>query len=109
MGGIALRWLENNVPGMKTITIELSDPVYERVVQEAGARLVTPSQYAREAIEQRIPAHSDAPAATNGNAAPLWQIAEELAAAVPASEWEGVPTNAAMNLDHYLYGAPKVS
>ena len=97
------------MPGIKTITIELPDPVYERVLQEAGARLVTPSQYAREAIEQRIPAHSGVPAATSRDSTPLWQIAGELAAAVPASEWDSVPTDAAKNLDHYLYGAPKES
>lgn len=40
-------------------------------------------------------------------AKPIWEIAEELAAMVPDSEWEKVPRDLAKNLHHYLHGAPK--
>lgn len=45
----------------------------------------------------------------NGNwsydysARPLWEIAQELAAQVLAEEWKKIPTDASINLDHYLY------
>jgi hypothetical protein len=41
------------------------------------------------------------------NARPIWEIAEEIAATVPAAEWEKLPTDLAANYKHYLYGAPK--
>jgi hypothetical protein len=41
------------------------------------------------------------------NARPIWDVAEELAADVPGSEWRKVPTDLAKNLHHYLHGGPK--
>lgn len=43
------------------------------------------------------------------NARPIWEVIEEIGAAVPPEEWDKVPTDAAQNLDHYLYGHPKKS
>jgi hypothetical protein len=37
----------------------------------------------------------------------LWDMWEERLKEIPDEEWEGVPTDASINLDHYLYGAPK--
>lgn len=36
---------------------------------------------------------------------PIWEIIEEVNAGLPADTWENVPTDASINLDHYLYGA----
>ncbi len=33
---------------------------------------------------------------------------DEIRAQVPAAEWKKLPTDLSKNLDHYLYGAPKV-
>lgn len=38
---------------------------------------------------------------------PVWTVAEEVAAKVPADAWAKVPTDLAKNLKHYLYGASK--
>lgn len=38
---------------------------------------------------------------------PIWEVAMELGAAVPESDWAKVPRDLAKNLDHYLYGTPK--
>jgi hypothetical protein len=43
------------------------------------------------------------------SARPIWQIIEEIGAAVPAGEWDKVPTDGARNLDHYLYGHTRKS
>jgi len=43
------------------------------------------------------------------SAKPIWQIIEEIGAAVPAGEWGKVPTDGAQNLDHYLYGHARKS
>jgi hypothetical protein len=38
---------------------------------------------------------------------PIWEIVDEINASLPADTWENVPTDGSINLDHYLYGAPK--
>jgi len=37
----------------------------------------------------------------------IWEVVDEINAGLPADTWENVPTDASINLDHYLYGAPK--
>ena len=37
----------------------------------------------------------------------IWEVVEEINAGLPADTWENVPTDGSINLDHYLYGAPK--
>ena len=37
----------------------------------------------------------------------IWEVVEEVNAVLPADTWENVPTDGSINLDHYLYGAPK--
>jgi hypothetical protein len=37
----------------------------------------------------------------------IWEIVDEINAGLPADTWENVPTDGSINLDHYLYGAPK--
>ncbi len=37
----------------------------------------------------------------------IWEIVEEVNAGLPADTWDAVPTDGSINLDHYLYGAPK--
>lgn len=38
---------------------------------------------------------------------PVWQVIDEINASLPSDTWENVPTDGSINLDHYLYGAPK--
>ncbi len=40
---------------------------------------------------------------------PIWEIIENIGKSVPDEEWARVPSDLSKNLDHYLYGAPKVS
>jgi hypothetical protein len=37
----------------------------------------------------------------------VWELAAEISASVPLEDWDRMPTDASMNLDHYLYGSPK--
>ncbi|MGA2175841.1 MAG: hypothetical protein ABSH38_12755 [Verrucomicrobiota bacterium] len=39
---------------------------------------------------------------------PFWKRVVELGESIPKEEWDKVPTDLAKNLDHYLYGTPKV-
>ena len=43
------------------------------------------------------------------SARPIWEVIEEIGAAVPVGEWARVPADGAQNLDHYLYGHAKKS
>jgi hypothetical protein len=44
---------------------------------------------------------------TDGDRRPIWEIVNEINAGLPEDTWENVPTDGSVNLDHYLYGAPK--
>ncbi len=37
----------------------------------------------------------------------IWEVVDEINAGLPADTWANVPTDGSINLDHYLYGAPK--
>jgi hypothetical protein len=41
------------------------------------------------------------------DAKPLWMRIVEIGASVPREDWREIPTDASINLDHYLYGTPK--
>ena len=44
---------------------------------------------------------------TNLSRRPIWDVVDEINVGLPADTWENVPTDGSVNLDHYLYGAPK--
>ena len=60
----------------------------------------------QQALEQGNKQNHGEPA-YDYSARPLWEIAQELASQIPPEEWEKVPADASINLDHYLYGAPR--
>ena len=37
----------------------------------------------------------------------IWEVVDEVNAVLPPDTWENVPTDGSINVDHYLYGAPK--
>lgn len=37
----------------------------------------------------------------------LWEMVKHIIEEVPDEEWEKIPADASLNLDHYLYGSPK--
>jgi len=37
----------------------------------------------------------------------IWELVAEISASVPLEDWDRTPTDASINLHHYLYGAPK--
>jgi hypothetical protein len=45
--------------------------------------------------------------ATDAGRRSIWEVIDEINAGLPADTWENVPTDGSINLDHYLYGAPK--
>lgn len=51
-------------------------------------------------------AHSE-PNGAGVDRRPIWEVIDQINAELPADTWENVPTDGSINLDHYLYGAPK--
>jgi hypothetical protein len=47
------------------------------------------------------------PNGTGVDRRPIWEVVHAINAALPADTWDNVPTDGSINLDHYLYGAPK--
>jgi hypothetical protein len=45
----------------------------------------------------------------DATAKPIWEIFDEIAEDLPQEEIEKLPPDAAEQLDHYLYGAPKTT
>jgi hypothetical protein len=37
----------------------------------------------------------------------IWEVVKEVNAGLPADTWDRVPNDGSLNLDHYLYEAPK--
>lgn len=69
-----------------------------------------PPNKQQEALRLLDTLASEASAEPNGTSPdrrPIWEIVEEVNAGLPADTWDSVPTDGAINLDHYLYGAPK--
>jgi hypothetical protein len=38
---------------------------------------------------------------------PIWEEIREIVKDVPDEVWERLPSDGSLNVDHYLYGAPK--
>lgn len=42
------------------------------------------------------------------SARPIWEVVLEISNKIPEEAWAEVPTDASINVDHYLYGVPEV-
>ncbi len=40
---------------------------------------------------------------------PIWEVIGEISSQIPDEDWAEIPSDASVNLDHYLYGSPKKS
>lgn len=50
---------------------------------------------------------STAPVEYDYSARPIWEVVADLGKTIPDEEWEKLPRDLSINIDHYLYGAPK--
>ena len=51
---------------------------------------------------------NESPSGSDNGEHPLLERLRKIRESVPASAWDGVPTDGAKNYKHYLYGHPKV-
>jgi hypothetical protein len=90
-----VRAIKESLRVEKEGTIEIRHPDLTAGSQAEVIILIDASAPAGEAAAEAI------------SPAPIWEVAAEIAAAVPDEVWASVPPDLSKNLDHYLYGAPK--
>jgi len=66
-----------------------------------------PPNKQQEALKLLDTLASGASAPNGTDRRPIWEVVDEINAALPADTWENVPADGSINLNHYLYGAPK--
>jgi Arc/MetJ-type ribon-helix-helix transcriptional regulator len=92
------------------MSILLNPDLEQRIAAKVESGLY---QSPAEVIEEGLDL-LDARDATEHDAAdhdetPIWETIVRIGKEVPEGEWSRLPTDLSKNLDHYLYGSPKVS
>lgn len=89
-----------------TLTLELPANVEAMLSAEADKRGVPLPDYALQVLEQSVTLEEADAELTTGEY--ILQLAKKFHDSIPPEEWAKIPTDLAINHDHYLYGAPKV-
>jgi hypothetical protein len=79
----------------------------DQLIDKARALPPDKQQEALRLLDALANGASSEPHGTGADRRPIWEIVEEVNAGLPADTWDDVPTDGSINLDHYLYGAPK--
>ena len=79
----------------------------DQLIDRVRALPVDKQQEALRVLENLAGGASAEPNGTGMDRRPTWEVVEEINTGLPADTWDNVPTDGSINLDHYLYGAPK--
>jgi hypothetical protein len=79
----------------------------DELIDKARALPPNKQQEALRLFDNLAGGASAEPNGTGLDRRPSWEVVEEVNATLPADTWENVPTDGSINLDHYLYRAPK--
>ncbi len=100
---------------MAILEIELQPEEQARLQQEAQSEGLSMQEWARRRLMGPKPSRSLAEtlqairdAKYDPTAKPIWEIAAEIGAEIPAEEKARMPHDGSINYKHYLYGSPKV-
>jgi hypothetical protein len=74
-----------------------------------GGHYQSPAEVIEEGLDLLDARDSATPAPAAEGEESISEIFLRLGRQVPEEEWSKIPTDFSINLDHYLYGAPKVS
>jgi hypothetical protein len=85
------------------VAANLEDQLIDKV------RALTPNkqQEALKLLDTLVNAPDTKLNGTSVDRSPIWEVVDEINAALPADPWENAPTDGSINFDHCLYGAPK--
>ena len=88
--------------------VQLDDALKHRVEECAHANGVSTAQLVQGALEAYLATHaSNGGHAAPGPNRPLFEVADSIAATVPADAWAQLPVDLAKNFEHYRYGYPR--
>jgi hypothetical protein len=79
----------------------------DQLIDKVRALPPNKQQEALRLLDNLASGASSEPRGTVANRRSIWEIVEDVNAGLPADTWDSVPTDGSINLDHYLYGAPK--
>ena len=87
---------------MATLVLELPASLEQQLNQAAAEAGQNTAEFARAALEEKL-------AAVGGGVGPsAWRELVRIGDSLPKEERERLPADASENLDHYLYGSPKM-
>lgn len=79
----------------------------DQLIDKVRALPPNKQQEALRLLDTLASGASGEPNGTGVDRRPIWEVVEEINSSLPADTWANVPTDGSINLDHYLYGAPK--
>jgi putative addiction module CopG family antidote len=92
------------------MSIALNPNLEKRIVAKVeSGRFPSPAEVIREGLDLLDAQDCNVAPPSAPDDESLVEIFARLARQVPEEEWSKVPTDLSKNLDHYLYGSPKVS
>ncbi len=90
--------------------IVLKPDLEQRIAQQVeSGRYQSADQVVQEGLDLLEARNATEALPATGDTRPIWEIVAEISRSVPDEEWARIPADSSINLDHYLYGAPKVS
>ena len=91
-----------------TVTIDLPPDVETKLAAAAAKQGITLPEYVRTIVEGSFEANEMTEEEPEEMVHPLIRLAEKARAGIPLEELAAIPPDLSKNLDHYLYGHPKV-
>jgi hypothetical protein len=79
----------------------------ERIIQERVRALPLDKQQKVLALVEEMLCEDEQEPERPKDSRPIWEIIDEISRQAPPGTWDDLPTDGAINHDHYLYGAPK--
>ena len=84
----------------------MSTEVEQSILEKIQALSLEQQSEVLEFIE-KLMGHKHEDALADPDQRPIWEVIKEISDSVPEEAWNDVPTDGSINVDHYLYGAPK--
>lgn len=84
------------------MSTEVAQTIFEKVSalpQSKQAEVLEFVERLSAQDERSVPSHER----------PIWEVIREISSTVPEEEWAKLPADGSLNVNHYLYGAPKKS
>lgn len=85
----------------------MAENLEDQLIDRVRALPPNKQQEALRLLDTLAAGASSEPNRTGVDRKPIWEIIEEINGDLPADTWENIPTDGSINLDHYVYGAPK--